>query len=534
MGSSFWIGRIVARQASPRIRPTCEAARGYAPGMRRVVCFFMLALTGVAACSPSVNPATGRREIILMSPEQERQIDETESRRIEAQMGLVSDERLTDYVDAIGQALASHSPRQDVTHVFSVIEANEPNAFALPGGHIYISRGLITVSNSEAEIANVLGHEIGHVAARHAAQRQAHLNTFGLASLLTDLLNGGAQKQPDSENISGHFVARYARNQEREADVLGQQLAVDAGVDPRGLASFMRTLDNLTKVELGFSVGQGYFSTHPASQERMLDATTRAQERRWRAPIKLRTQWTAELAVAQTRDAFLARIEGMSVERPASEGVFVGDRFLHADLGFSLRFPHGWAQSNQAAQVVAISPRGDGVAVLQLDRPGKDPEATALDYAEREKLELQNESRIRVGGLPAYRAEASVPTSFGRIFAEITWIAHGGNVYRLLSGMREGSLAKYQGLFRKFSHSFRPLTAADRADITELRLRVVKTRTNETLRELSERTGNEWTPVYTAVANGLTVGARQQGGIPVKVAIRELYVAPPKPSEASR
>jgi predicted Zn-dependent protease len=492
--------------------------------MRRAARLVLLALLGLAACSPTVNPATGRREIILMSPEEERQIDEAEARRIEAELGLVGDARLTGYIDAIGQVLAGHSPRKDVAHVFSVVEAEEPNAFALPGGHIYVSRGLITVSNSEAELANVLGHEIGHVAARHAAQRQAHLNTFGLATLLSDLLNGGAPEQPDSESISGHFVARYARNQEREADVIGQQLAVDAGVDPRGLASFMRTLDNLTKVEIGFSLGQGYFSTHPAAQERMLDATARAQERHWRAPIKLRTQWTPELAVARTREAFLARIEGMSIGRPASEGVFVGDRFLHPDLGFSLRFPHGWKQRNQAAQVVAVSPRGDGVVVLQLDRPSEDPEVTALDYAEREGLELQNPARIRIGGLPAYRAEASVPTSFGRIFAEITWIAHGENIYRLLSGMREGSLVKYKGLFRKFSHSFRPLTAADRPDITELRLRVVTTRAGETLRELSERSGNEWSAVYTAVANGLTVGARQPAGVAVKVAVREAYV----------
>ncbi len=494
------------------------------PPRIRLACVAALVLV---ACSPTVNPATGRREIILMTPEQERQIDAIEAQRIEAEMGLVRDERLTGYIDAIGQALAVHSPRQGIDHVFSIVESNDPNAFALPGGHIYVSRGLITVANSEAEIANVLGHEIGHVAARHAAQRQAHLNTFGLATLLSDLLNGGAQEQPESERISGHFVARYARNQEREADVIGQQIAFDAGVDPRGLASFMRTLDNLTKVEIGFSIGQGYFSTHPAAQERMLDATARAQARQWRDPVKLRTQWSPELAVARTRSAFLARIEGMAVDRPASEGVFVGDRFLHADLAFSLRFPHGWRQRNQAAQVLATSPRGDGVVVLQLDRPDEDPETTARAYAEREGLELQNETRLKIGGLPAYRATASVPTSLGRIFAEITWIAHGGNIYRLLSGMREGSLAKYQGLFRKFSHSFRPLTVADRADITELRLRIATTREGETLRALSERTGNEWSAVYTAVANGLTVGVPHPAGVPVKVAIRERYVPRP-------
>jgi predicted Zn-dependent protease len=486
--------------------------------LRRALAIGAAAL--VCACT-SVNPVTGRREVILMSPEQERAIDEQASREIEAQLGVARDPELVGYIDSLGSEMAEHSPRKDVTYHFAIVEMDEPNAFALPGGHIYVSRGLITVSNSEAEIANVLGHEVGHVAARHAARQVAHVKTLGIASLLSDLMSGGATTPSDSERISGHFVARYAREQEREADRIGQDLAIAAGVDPAGLGEFLRTLDNLARLSQGFSTPQTYFASHPAARERMLEATSRAQQHRWQsARPSHRGDGVAE---HDDRDAFLDRIEGMAVGRPASEGVFVEERFLHADLGFSLRFPHGWSLSNQSAQVLGLSPKRDGVVLLQLDSEGTDPEAAARAYAQREGLRLEEATRIRVGGLPAFRAESAIQTSLGRLYAEITWVAHQGTIYRLVAGMEPGTLRKYRGLFRKFAHSFRPLSPADEQEISELRLRTLRALPGESLAALSARSRNEWDLVYTAVVNDLQVGAPLPPGYRVKVAVREPY-----------
>jgi predicted Zn-dependent protease len=486
-------------------------------------CGLSLAAALLLGCT-SINPVTGRREVILMSPEQERAIDARASQEIEAQVGVLLDSPVADYVASVGAAMAAHSPRKDVEYHVGVVEMDEPNAFALPGGHIYLSRGLLTVANSEAEIANVIGHEIGHVAARHAARQEAHVQTLGVATLLSDLMSGGAQETSDSERISGHFVARYAREQEREADRIGQDLAIEAGVDPQGLGDFLRTLDNLARLTQGFSMPQTYFATHPAARERMLEATSRAQEHEWRSPPLTRRPLAREAGGIDPRDEFLDHIEGMAVGRPASEGVFVEERFLHADMGFSLRFPHGWSLSNQNAQVVGLAPKGDGVVVLQLDSQGADPASAAHGYAEREGLLLKDETSLRIGGLPAFRADAVVPSPFfGQILAEITWIAHDGNIYRLITGMKPGALRKYQGTFRKFAHSFRPLDPEDRATITELRLRTVRALPDESLPELSARSGNEWDPVYTAVVNGLEVGAPPPPGFRVKVAVRERY-----------
>ena len=485
------------------------------------------ALLCAVGCQTSINPVTGRRQVVLMSEADERQIDAAIVPQIENSDGLVRDPRLTDYVEELGRALAAHSPRQDVIYDFQIIESVDPNAFALPGGHIFVSRGLLMLANSEVELSNVLGHEIGHVAARHAAQQDAHAKTLGLSTLLSEILSGGGEEMPDSERISGSFVARYARNQEREADRIGQDLALAAGVDPNGMALFLQKLQNLDKLTRGFSTPQTYLATHPALPERVAEATTNAQVREWRAEFERGPLGTRSLATLDsTRDVYLDRIEGAAVTRPASEGVFQGGRFLHPGLNFSLRFPPEWNHVNQASQVVSIAPTRDGVALLQLHGEGDDPVATARRYAAREGLRLENPTPIKIGGLPAFRTEARIETSVGRVDAEITWIAHDGRIYCLIAGMEPGVFRKYQGLFRRFAHSFRPLTAEERAGITEDRLRIVEAREGETLGELSERSGNEWDLTYTAVANELFVDDRLIAGQRVKVAVRESYADP--------
>jgi predicted Zn-dependent protease len=462
-----------------------------------------------------------------MSEADERKIDAAIVPQIEGSDGLVRDPRLTEYVEELGRALAVHSPRQDVIYDFQIIESTDPNAFALPGGHIYVSRGLLMLANSEVELSNVLGHEIGHVAARHAAQQDAHVKTLGLSTLLSDILSGGAEEQPDSERISGSFVARYARNQEREADRIGQELALAAGVDPSGMARFLQKLQNLDKLTRGFSTPQTYLATHPALPERVAEATTNAQVREWRAEFERGPLGTRSLATLEsTRDVYLDRIAGAAVSRPASEGVFQGDRFLHPVLNFSLRFPPEWNHVNQASQVVGIAPTRDGVVLLQLHGEGEDPVATARRYAAREGLRLENPTQLKIGGLPAFRTEAQIETSFGRVDAEITWVAHEGRIYCLIAGMQPGVYRKYQGLFRRFAHSFRPLTNEERASITEDRLRIVEAREGETLGELSERSGNQWDLTYTAIANELFVDDRLSAGQRVKVAVRESYAEP--------
>lgn len=495
---------------------------------RRLASALLAWITLLSGCETSVNPATGRREVLLMSEADEREVDAQAAAQIEAQMGLVRNEALAAYVESVGQRVAAHSPRRDVIYSFDIVEMDEPNAFALPGGHIYVSRGLLLVSNSEAELANVLGHEVAHVAARHAARQDAHVKTLGIATVLSDLMSGGSEPLPESERISGHFIARYARNQEREADRIGQEIAVAAGVDPIGMARFLGMLDNLTKLQYGGSAPQGYFASHPAVPERVAEATTEAQMRSWRTAGRSGTPRDSAL-LGTDRDAYLDRIEGMVVGRPASEGVFIDDRFLHPDMGFSLHFPPDWRTINESAQVLAIAPLGDGVVMLQLEGPGDDPAAAARSFATDQGLELHRPQDVKINGLPAHRASTLMQSPMGTMAADITWVAFEGSVYRLISGLRSGVPPKYHALFRRFAHSFRPLRELDRERIEERRLRTVTALEGETLEALTRRTGNDWGPLYTAVVNGLFVDDRLRAGHRIKIAVLEPY----HPAEAA-
>jgi len=464
-----------------------------------------------------VNPVSGRRQMILMSEEREKEIDRREAQQVEQQLGLVADPEINAYVEAIGQELASYSPRKGVEYHFAVVEMDEPNAFALPGGHVYVSRGLLLIANSEGELAGVIGHEIGHVAARHAAQRDTAQKAVSIATVLATIgavMAGGGGATAASVNALGAgTVAAFSRDQERQADTIGQDLSVNAGIDPKALADFLRTLDNTTRLRQGFSRTQGYLDTHPATPERIAEAATSASRRKW----------VPGFALARTRAEYLERIDGLSIGRPAEEGVVRDDRFLHADLGISLRFPYGWSVHNRHSQVLGVPKKGDAFAMLELQGSGEDPEAAARDFAEREKLNVRSAAAVRIGDLRAYRMRAVTTSSMGSADVEITWIAHAGNIFRLSAGALGPEFHNYEGTLRSFARSFRRIRPTELASIDDLRLRIAVVGEGEDLEAIGRRTGNEWDLNTTAVVNGIQTDDPLEPGFLLKVAVREPY-----------
>ncbi len=192
----------------------------------------------VAGCAR--NPVSGIPEVMMVSVEQEKKIGAEEAKNVEQQMGLLDDPAMTDYLDRMGQRLAKESPRQDVAYQFRVADQSDPNAFALPGGYIYVTRGLLALSNSEDELAGVVGHEIGHVAARHSVQKISKQGpfalVFGIASGLTGLVS------PLVGNLIGGIgdftqsiiFSPYSRSQETQADRIGQEMAAQGRPDRAG------------------------------------------------------------------------------------------------------------------------------------------------------------------------------------------------------------------------------------------------------------------------------------------------------------
>ena len=481
-----------------------------------------LAALGALAGGCSVNPVSGRPEVVLTSTERERALGQEAAQQVQQVMGLVEDPDLVAYVARIGARLAQHSPRTDVSYEFRIVDMEEPNAFALPGGPVYLSRGLLVLLNSEDELANVLGHEIGHVAARHHVRSQVRRVPFlplriatgigggavGVVSPLLGQIVSGVGKLPGALALSA-----YSRDQEREADRVGQQLAAAAGWDPAAMAAVMETLGREEALKGGDPNRQSFFASHPTSPERS------ANNRRHAATLARAPGQPLE----PERAGFVGQLTGLLVGTPASEGVFDENEFLHPELGFVLRFPAEWKTVNASDVVAAQEPGERAVAMLQLAKEGESPLAAARAFAARAKVELiEGPAEGKVGSLPAARAVGRARAN-GRAMLELVWIAHGEHVYQISGVAPPEHFEAVREQLRAVGDSFRPLRAGDRPRIVEARLRVVRARAGDDLAAIGARTKATWSVEELAVANGLEEDAKLSQGWPVKLPIAEAY-----------
>jgi predicted Zn-dependent protease len=406
-------------------------------------------------------------------------------------------------VQQVGARLVPHAPTSGFQYRFQVADAWTPNAFALPGGAIFVSRGMLALTNSEDELANVLAHEIVHVAMRHAAAQQ-------LVAAATPFAFGwwGAAQ-----------IAAYARDQEREADAGGQRLAAAAGYDPAAMASLLRSLEQEERLQLGASRLPSFLQHHPANTERMASSFARG----------------ADLGSAQRpRDPaeHLRRLDGLVVDANPAEGVFLGSRFVHPDLGFAVSFPEGWKLVNTTRMVAAFSPQRTARFALEGAGPGDDPRVAAGRFLAGEARTLGAEilaaESLQIDGRPAYEVRGQIFTRSGPMAGQLTWIAHEGSVYRLSAAAPSAAAGRFFGRARAMARSFRAITPEERAAIEAQRLRIEPALPGEDMPALARRTGCAWDPARTAVLNGLVPGEPIPAGRLVKIVVSEPYAGMPR------
>jgi predicted Zn-dependent protease len=453
------------------------------------------------ACGGSTPTRERPREVILRSEDVDRKVGEESAQDVKAQLGLIEDSELVAYVAKVGARLARHAPKRNFEYSFQIVDQEAPNAFALPGGYIFVSRGLLTLANSEDELANVLGHEIVHVAARHAAARQ----------------EVGRSLPAKLDWLQGGYLASYGRDQEREADRLGQGLAAVAGYDPEGLVAFLRELEHTERLELGSSRLPGFWDTHPSTNSRVAEAGARASM----------ATWSRKTPIAAARADFLRRMEGLAIGARASEGVFLKDRFMHADLGLFIHFPPGWKTANTHRAVGAISPKRDAQIFLEIQGPGDDVERAAGDYIAEIAdfgFRVEGAKPLRIGSHAAFRVDGHFLGAGGQLEAQLTWLEREGSIYRFTAVAPAAAFRRYTGAFLNVPRSLRNLEAHERAKIREMRLRIVVAKPGENLTELSERTANRWDIQQTAVMNDLFADHVLDPGQLVKIAVAEDYL----------
>jgi predicted Zn-dependent protease len=461
----------------------------------------LLCLTGCGGtrpAAPAPEAPSSKEPTILSTVHADEAVGEEVSEEVAVEIGIVQDRELDAYLQAVGRRLTQHAPGYRFTYSFGVIDQDTPNAFALPGGYIFVSRGLLVLTNSEDELANVLAHEIIHVARRHAAARQLSLRDVPAFF----------------QWLQVRDIASYSRRQEAEADRLGQGLAALAGYDPGAMATFLRSLDFTERLHFGSARIPGFLDTHPATSGRNAAAAERAA----------RIAWEPREGIRADRERYLDGIEGIVVGSSASEGVFRGTRFIHPDLAFTLRFPDGWETRNTRRAVGATSPTRDAQVFLEHAGEGNDPEKTAkLDLEEfiAQGLQVEKMERVKIAGGPALRVTGRTQR-FGGGHVVLTWIAQRRSVYRL-TGVSSGPGSRNQALFLNVARSFRSLSRELLAEVSETRLRIVDARAGESLGDLSRRTGNAWDVQRTAVMNEIFSNELLESGQRIKIAIREPY-----------
>jgi len=490
---------------------------------RRVVESLLAVCVAALAGGCAVNPVSGRTEMAVLSAAEERKLGDEEAEKVEAGMGLVSDPALGAYIQAVGDRVAKQSPRQDVTYTFKIVNQPEPNAFALPNGNIYVSRGLLALINSEDELAGVLAHEVVHVAARHTVRSANVAVATSPLRIATGIagLAAGIVAPRVGEGIMGlgdvateAFMAPYGRSQEREADDVGVDLAARAGYNPTGLPRALQALERDEALHREGPPRQSFFDTHPATPERVRETLDRA--------AALRPQ--AVSPIAKTHRDFLGHLDGLLIGEDPVDGTFVDSRFVHPTLGVTLRFPAKWQTRNTRRAAVAHTQDKEAALLLSVAGKGDDPIRVARDAEKEAGVRLLERATVlEINGLRAVRSAVAVQDSRSPMTLDLTWIAHAGIVYRILGISPTPRIGVYRPLFDQTVSSFRAMTAADTAQIREIRLRVATVRDGERPAEIARRTRSAWSADEIAVANGLAAGAPLAAGQLIKVAVPEPY-----------
>lgn len=412
-------------------------------------------LTAAAGCA--FNPATNRPDLVLMSEEKEVRIGREMHEKLVASTPVYNDPILSAYIEHVGQKIAKASDRPDLEYHFTIIDSQDINAFALPGGYVYINRGLLTYLQSEAEMAAVLAHEIGHITARHAVRQKTASTGAGVASVLSVLVTGSGAVGQAANLWSTAAVKGYGRDMELEADRFGAQYMYNAGYDPQAMINVIGLLkDQETFARRRARVEgkkqqtyHGVFASHPRNDVRLREVVEAAGELP-EEKKEVKTEYYRE------------KTNGIVYGNNAHESD--KNRFNHKSLGFSLLFPDNWTVENQRTAIVGTAPDKSASFTIRVEsRDGNQPADMALRGIYDVRSLEQDEK------LEQYRLEghtAKLPVSSPESPDRVAVLFYGSRQYilegKLLEKPKDDTAAgEYDNLFMTSIRSFRPLRKTD-------------------------------------------------------------------------
>ncbi|MES2729381.1 MAG: M48 family metalloprotease [Pseudomonadota bacterium] len=458
-------------------------------------CLVSVAVFSLMGCE--TNQATGTKKFTgLMPTESEAKIGaDAHKQNLADHNGAYDNPRLQAYVNEVGQRLVKNTERGDVIYTFTVLNSPEVNAFAMPGGYVYLTRGIVGIMNSEAELAAVMGHEIGHVTARHGAERYSRGTVTSIGTTILGAVIGDPNISTVVQQGAGLWLKSYSRTQETEADTIGMRYLVNGGYDPNAMPSFFYTMRQVSEVNQDARGGKAvpeFMQTHPLEEKR----ETATRQLAAAAPKNDRVV---------NRDRHLDLISGMVYGDPAEAGFVRGNEFIHPVMGFKYRIPDGFRTTNAKDKV--ISKNKDGALVI-FDTDNKKKDESAVDYMTEAVLKSDTfimPQAITIGGMPA--AIVEIPGKVGgqnvktRLVA-VEWAPQ--KVVRFKVQMPNTTPLSVEAALKETVYSLRRLSDKEK-EIKPTRIRIVTAKAGDTAESLSQAFPSDTPKAHMFLAlNGMT------------------------------
>ncbi|MBC6440672.1 MAG: M48 family metalloprotease [Rhodospirillales bacterium] len=490
--------------------------------LSRLRSLLFVAVAGIAAVAVGAcarNPATGQSDLSLVSPAREQQIGDEAHPQVVAQFGVYEEvPELNAYVATIASRLHSVSEMSGQAFRFTLLDSDMVNAFAIPGGYVYVTRGLMALANSEAELAGVIGHEIGHITARHGARRITRQTLAGLSILGFGIATRDRNLMEAASVGAAAWLAGYGRSQELESDELGVRYLTRAGYDPLAMATFLEQLgrDSALSRKIAFQENQpdpadSWFATHPRTEDRVVAA--------------------AELARAdlpnpfEGRKEYLQQIDGMIWGDSPAQGFRRGRNFSHPELRFSFDVPEGFRMLNSPSEVIAFNADGASLIFDGTANQSGSMAAYAQSWANRafgRSVSLNDLEAIDINGMAAGTGWTTVPRQQGSVDVRFLAIRYDSStIYRFIFVTPSASAAMLNEAFRRTTYSFRKLSSSEAAALRPLRIRIDEVRAGDTIATFAALMQfDNLQRERFMVLNAITSEADLQPGMLVKV-IRE-------------
>jgi predicted Zn-dependent protease len=476
----------------------------------------LLTLAIVVASSCSTNPVTGKKDVAFISESQELAMGKEADPQIVAQFGLYEDPQLQRFIDEKGQQMAAISHRNNIKYDFKIVDSPVINAFAVPGGYVYFTRGIMAHFNNEAQFAGVLGHEIGHIAARHTVQQQSKA-TLAQGGLLLGMILSPTVAQYGEAAMQGLglLFLKFGRDAERESDELGVEYSTKIGYDAKEMADFFITLQRQSE-DTGAEPIPSFLSTHPNPGDRYNTVNQLAAEE----------QKKQNLTNAQiNRNTYLKRIDGLIYGEDPKQGFVENSVFYHPELKFQYAIPAGWGYQNSPQQVQMGPKDGKALMIMTL-APGATLEEAGQQTMQRYQLEPLEAKQVTVNGLPALAIVADQKPQQQQqqqqqqqVVRTLTYlIQYGGNIYSLMGITTGNEFNNYMPQFSSSMQSFRELKDAEKINRKPERIQIKTVQKNTTLAQvLRENKIPDNRMNELAVLNGMELTDQIQSGTMIKL-----------------